>query len=692
MTTELTSSRAGEARTVETVCNMCTNHCGITARVKNGKIVQIDKSRTHPLHQLCLKPYAIPEVVHSPQRLTSPLKKVKGEFAPISWDEAFGFIAGELARIKKMHGASAVVPFAGNGLACRSQTRVVRRFADVYGTPNFITGGWTCFSARVMAFTLTLGCFPNPDFSAANRCMLIWGKNPTESLASEKNDIGQALKRGSKLIVIDPRATALAKKADIHAQIRPGTDGALALGILNVLIAEERYDKKFVKNWTIGFEKLVDRVREYPPEKVEGITWVPAEKIRDIARMYASQHPACISTGISLDHSSNGIQTQRAIAVIMAVCGNLEIQGGNVSYPGMRYQNFTVPERVAGDTPVGADFPLFAQLRGHQSGTRVIDAILTEDPYPIKAMLIDGGNPAVNWPDSRRVRQALEKLELLVVIDMFMTDTAKLADIVLPAAGDLETEDLRDGYFNHECLPLIVKSNKVIEPIGQSMEDWRIWTELGRRMGYEAYFPWKDSDDLIREMIKPSQITLDQLKANPGGVLYSEKAIKSFRENGFNTPSKKVEIYSETMDKLGYDPLPAFHEPLESPVSRPDLVREYPFVLTTGPRVEAYTHSRYRNVSRLQKHCPEPVAEINTLTARKLGIAEEDRVTVSSPRGSICLKAKVTDDIHPRVVSILNGWSSDSGANANYLTNSEARDPVSGFPEFKALVCNVVKA
>lgn len=689
--TVTTNENTDDSRIVKTVCNMCTNHCGIDVYVQDGKIVKVRGMDEHPFHHLCVKPAAYPELIYSKKRLTAPLKKVNGEFKEISWDEAFTIIVDKLARIKEQYGAQSVIPFAGNGLGCRSTPKIVRRFGEAYGTPNFITGGWTCFGARVMAFKLTLGSYPNADYSEDNRCMMLWGTDPQASSAPERHDMNVSAGRGGKLIVIDPVATPIAKKADLHAQVRPGTDCALALGIVHVIVGEKLYNKEFVEKWTVGFEKLLEHVKAYPPETVEEITWVPAETIRNIARMYAQNHPACVSVGVSLDHSSNGIQAMRAIAVLMAICGNLEIPGGNITHPGVALKNLNLPERVVKAVPIGTDFPLFIELRKQQTGTRLTETILTEKPYPIKAVLVIGGNPLVNWPNTNKVKKAFKKLDFLLVQDLFMTDTAKMADIVLPAASDLETEDLRATYFDHNSLPLIVKSNKVIEPIGKCMEDWKIWAEIGRRMGYAEYFPWNTSDELLREMLAPSNITLEQLNESPGGIIYSERKLQYYLKEGFKTPSKKVEIYSETMDKLGYDPLPTFHEPVESPASRPDLSQNYPFVFMAGSRTKGYTHSRFRELESLRKLYPDPLVEINTSTAESLGIKEGDWVRVESPRGHVKAKVRLTLDVPLKLIILISGWSGETGANANCLTDNEAVDPVSGFPEFRALLCNVLK-
>lgn len=672
---------------VKTVCNMCEIRCGINVYVDNGKITEVEGMPEHPLNTLCVKARAIPELAHSNERLTSPLKKVGGEFKEISWDEAFDLIADKLTDIKEKYGPQAVSIHVGQAYIATQTEKMIRRFSDLYGTPNYSTGGSYCFLASTIGHVVTCGGHMIPHYEGNASCIIMWGSNRTESGPPAADRIHAWVGRGAKLIVIDPRATRLAKKADIHAQIRPGTDCALALGMLNVIIAEGLYDKTFVNQWTVGFDKLVEHVKEYPPERVEEITWVPAETIRNMARIYAANKPACISVGIPTNHCASGVQTVRAITILSAITGNLDVSGGDITTPALWQSSIRVKGRIPDlETSIGAPYPLFRRFSIESTASPLTETILSEKPYPIKALIVAGCNPMLTMPNTNKVRQAFEKLDLLVVIDIFMTDTAKMADIVLPGASFLERQDLR--HWRQNGLSLVVATNRVLEPIGNTMEDWKIWAELGRRMGYEEYFPWKDSDELLEYLLKPSGISLAQLKQNPGGIYYAEREFQKYLKDGFNTPSKKVEIYSELMEQHGYEPLPTFREPVESPISRPDLVSKYPLILTTGAKTVAYLHSEYRNLPSLRRLMPEPLIEINPQTASSLGIADRDLVKVESLRGSIEMKAKLTEDIHPSVVSIQHGWSE---ANANLLTDDEGRDPVSGYPGFRCILCRVTK-
>ncbi len=672
---------------VKTVCNMCDVRCGIDAYVENGQIVKIDGMPEHPHNSLCVKAYAIPELVHSKDRLTSPMLKVNGEFKDITWDEAFTVIADNLNRVKEKYGPQALNVHVGNAYIGTQTEKIVRRFSDLFGTPNYSTGGSYCFLASTLGHMITCGAHVLPDFEGNPRCMVMWASNRTQSSPPYAEVISRWVSDKTKLIVIDPRITKRAKEADIYAQIRPGTDCALALGMLNVIIAEELYDKQFVEQWTVGFEQLAQHVKTYSPEKVETITWVPAGTIRDMARLYATSKPACISLGIPTNHSTNGVQTVRAITILMAITGNIDVAGGDIITPSLWQSSIRVKGSIPDlSTSLGADYPIFRRYAVESTASPLTETILSEVPYPVKALIFAGCNPLMTMPNTNKVRRAFEKLDFMAVIDIFMTDTARMADLVLPGTSFAEREDLR--HWRADGLSLVVATNKVVEPPGNCMEDWKIWAALAEKMGYGEYFPWKTTVDLLEYLLKPSGITLEQLRANPGGVYYAGKKYKKYLEEGFATPSKKVELYSELMEQHGYEPLPSFKEPVESPVSQPDLAASYPLIMITGTRTAGYLHSEYRNLPSLRRLMPEPIIEINTDTAHNLNITDGDRVKVESRRGSVELKARVHNDIHPEVVSMQHGWSE---ANANVLTNDEVRDPVSGFPAFKGVLCRVVK-
>ncbi len=669
-------------KVVKTICRMCSSCCGIDAHVEKGRLAKVTPMKEHPVNRLCVRAQAMPDWLYSPERITHPLKKINGAWQEISWDEAFDIIADKLAGIRERYGAKALVVHLGEPMVGIEVPRVAIRFCSLYGTPNYTSGSSLCFAAKGIGHGLSISrrMFPLAPSYKDTRCVVVWGRNPQQSKIGEQADVLSAQKRGAKLIVVDPRATPLAKRADLHIQIRPGTDCALALGLIHVIIAEELYDKAFVNKWTLGLDKLKEHVREYSPEVVAKITRVPAAQIRQFARMYAAGKPATITQGVSLDHCINGVQNSRAISILIAITGNLDIAGGNIYNSPLPQTSLRVKGRVAVDEAIGAQYPIFNQFTGQTTAMPVAEAIISGKPYPVKALIVQACNPVLTWPDSHKVRQALERLDLLVVSDLFMTETAKLADIFLPATAFLERKVLRD--YSTKGLPLITLSNKVVEPPADCLEDWQLWSELGRKMGYADYFPWQSADEFFAYLLEPSGITLEQLEQNPGGIIYSRlDRQRKYEQEGLDTPSGKVELFSPTMADYGYDPLPTF-TPLESPDER------YPFTLLSGTRTIAFSHSQYRHIARLRKLVPQPLVEINPDSAKNLGIADGERVVVESPKGSITLQAKVTPEVPPQVLSMQHGWDE---ANANILTDNEPHDPISGYPGFKTTLCRVRK-
>jgi len=647
----------------------------------------------HPLNQgvLCPRGKALVDYVYSPDRLKYPMKRENGVWKHISWDEALDIIATKLQQVKDKYGARALAIFCGSiGVENYELAAFARRFRGAYGTPNFLSVESNCYRSRILARQLTFGTYLIEEPEKA-RCVILWGHDPDNSRPPLARQIYQALDNGLKLIVIDPKRTPLAKRG-MHIPIRPGTDCALALGMLNVIISEDLYDKEFVDKYTIGFDKLAEHVKQYPPEKVERITWVPAADIERIARIFATAESASIVQGVcALDQQINGLQNNRVLSILQTVTGNIDKPGGWVAVPFPRLGSLHIKVEEA---PIGAaEHPLFYRLWGRTSPYGQVmyfaDAVLTEKPYPIKALIVTGGNPALTLPDSSKIEQALEKLDFLVVIDLFMTETAKMADIVLPACSFMERSGVGYVYGVTSGMPYILLRKKVIEPLWECWPDWRFWCELGRRMGYGAYFPWQTDEEVVEHWLKPTGLTIEQLsEQNPEGVFFATKKYDMAQKGEFRTPSKKIEIYSPTLAEHGYDPLPAHIEPSQSPISRPDLVKEYPLILTTGARTLEYTHTQMRNVPRLRKSAPEPKAEIHPDTAIKYGITDGNTIAVETRKGNIKIKVRTTEDLAPGVISIPHGWAQ---ANANLLTELEPRDPVTGYTELKALLCRIRK-
>ena len=698
-------TRAGE-QVVKTACQLCLNHCGMNVYVKDGKITRVDGMAEHPLSQgfLCIKGRQAVDYVYSEDRLLHPMKRKDGGWKRISWDEALDTIANKLTDIKEKYGAPSFATYIGEALEALIPTGgfSILRFMDVFGSPN-LTCAETCSKVKMQAERLTFGmwlpCCLSPGES---KCIILWGHNRYVSSPAVAQPITVARKKGAKLIVIDPRRTPSAKEADIHIQPRPGTDGALLLGMLHTIITEGLYDKEFVNNWTVGFDKLAERIEQYPPAEAERSTGVPAEKIKEIARMFATIKPACILLGWTpIDQSASGFQASRAICILNTITGNLDIPGGSRQIA-MDPINFLGLLDIWGDMPkaLGEDeYPLFCRLHGVwvfsiSPPSIWADAILKEKPYPVKAMVIAATDPMVTAPNTNKFKQALEKLDFLVVMDIFMTPTAEMADIVLPAVTFLERTDILHGnYQSIYAIPYALLGKKARKEAGESWPDWKFWAELAKRMGYGEYFPWQTAEELIDYYLEPSGVTVRQLKENPSGISFGQiKDEEYFRQHPeqqrFPTPSGKVELYCEALEQMGYDPLPHYTEPPESPVASPDLAREYPLILTTGARLMAYKNTTLRNLPKLHKKTPEAAVEIHPQSAEKYGISDGDMVIVESKRGSIEIRAQVTEDIMPGVINIPYGWAQ---CNVNILTDDAPACQESGYPSLKSILCRLKK-
>jgi anaerobic selenocysteine-containing dehydrogenase len=544
-----------------------------------------------------------------------------------------------------------------------------------------------------------------PDYENTN-CVMAWGANPLASHPARGEEIVRAKRqRGARLIVVDPRRTALAAMADLWLQVRPGTDVALALGMINIIIEENIYDKGFVEKWCHGFEELRNHVGAFPPEKVAGITWLPAEIIKEAARLYATTRPAVLHHRIGVEHNINSTQTDRALAILIALTGNLDVKGGNLfqllpegfSNPCNRL-NFpqAVQEKRLGDK----EFPL---ARGFVHCALAAEAMLGGGDYPLKAIYCTTGNPVVNMQDSKKMWRALQNLDLLVVADFFMQPTAELADYVLPASTWLEKDDMGD-FPNLMYTNYIAAGQKAVEPIDECWDDRKILIELGKRIDWpdRIPMPWRDVDELNNAMVENMGMTFRDLQER--GYIVEPMRYRKYAGKGFNTPTGKVELYSTRFEEYGYDPLPTFHEPPESPVSTPELLPEYSLILITGGRSISHFNTEGRQIPGLRKLVPEPLLEIHPDAAGEAGITEGDRVWLETPqvRGErVRLRAKLTTDVHPRVVHAPHGWwfpekpgpehgCFDSNVNV-VLSGDPPREPICGSVRTRGTLCRVYK-
>jgi len=680
-----------DVKVYKTVCMLCFQVCGINAYVKDGALVKVEGMKEHPFSRgvICPRAQRLASFVYSQDRLRYPMEKQEGLWARISWDQALDRIATKLEKIKRDFGARAVAVSVGSiGAENIAISAFAQRWRAAFGTPNYFSIEAHCFRARIMARLLTFGTYPleDPDHSD---CIVLWGHNPEASEPPLAARLYKAVEKGLRLIVIDPKCIPLAKKGT-YVQIRPGTDAALALGMMNVIVSEGLYDKEFVEKYTVGFDKLVDHVKGYPPEKVAGLCGIAAEQVAEISRIFAGAKGASIIQGINaLDQHINGFQTSRALAILQALTGNYDRPGAWAVNPFMRLSDLRLP--VEGE-PIGAEeYPMFRRLWNMTApyGQQMLvpDVLLTGKPYPMKAMIVSGGNPAASWPDSAKLAEAFGKLEMMVVMDLFMTDTAKMADIVLPACSSLEMTGLAYNYGLTGGMPFVMLSPRIVAPLGECWPDWKFYTELARRMGYGEYFPWNMDEEVCEHFLKASPVTLQQLKDSPGGLWYGERCYNIAAKGQIRTPSKKIELYSHTLADAGYDPIPVHKEPTQSNVRCPELAEEYPLILNTGARTIEYTHWQMKNISELRDLAPDPIAELNPATAGEYNVRDGEWMFVETQKGKIRVKAATTVDMRPGVINLLHGWSGEH--NQNLLTQLEPRDPVTGYPELRAIACRI---
>ena len=685
-----------EEKIVKTACLFCPPGCGINLYIKDNRPVKAESMLECVVGPICIKGEMIPEwwQTELKNRVMHPLQKVDGNWREITWDQALDTIAENLIKVKKQYGPEAVATYIGTTPENHDYNYLARRFILAFGSPSFYGCGSTCFFTKQVAGDYTYGAYAPPTI-LGTKCIMVWAGNPTESVPLAGDAIVLArTQRGAKLIVIDPRRTLLAKAADIHLPVRPGTDGALALAFLNVIISEGLYNKDFVEKYTVGFDKLSEHVKSYSPEKVAAICDVQADKIRDAVRMYATHTPATIFQGNSLDTVDNGFQACRGIDCLIAVSGNLDIRGGSTLMHDCNYHKLAKEDWEKEGLPAPrvepagkAEGPLFYEAVGQPSVVGLYRAMTEEKPYPVKALLVDTGNPIITLADTNYLREGIDKLNFMAVHDIFMTETAQLADIVLPAANFYEQQNIY-GYVGR---PMVMLLNKACEPPEDCWPSGKVWIELAKRLGLEKYFPWKDVNEFEEKFFCPKiNTTLDELRNNPGGWFHTKRTWKKYETQGIETPSGKVELYSERLALRGFDPMPTYHEPALSAINRPDLARQYPLIAITGTRILEFSQSMLLGVPTLRGKIGEPKAEINTDTARNLGIESGDQIIIETHRGKMQIKASLTQYIHPRVVSVPYGFGGLQ--NVNYLSSWKTFQPELGMASYRAIPCRVMKA
>lgn len=685
---------------VKSTCYECDANCAIDVTLDaTGEPVAIDGPD-------CPRCYVQLDRRNHPERLLYPLRRTgprgSGEFERTSWDEALGTIAGRLRATREEHGAPAAAFFAGYTKEARPQ---LQRLAHAFGSPNYLTESGCCFSSTKVAEEVTFGTkikTSSTVASDATRCLLVWSTNPRGSIPPFHQHPLAAARPGCATVVVDPRVTPLAREAEVHLQIRPGTDGALALGMHHLIFENGWQDQAFLDEWGNGVAAFRDYVAEFPPERVAQICGIDAADLKRAAELYAANAPAQImlSPTATVQHS-NGFQNHRAVVLLAAVTGNIDREGGNRFFNDkvtpkpidlFDHCRENLPPRIGDET-----FPVWTAHWPAAQSMLLPDAILEGQPQPVRALLAMGINTAM-WPNSRRMEQALGALDFFAASDFFHNPATRMADIVLPAATSLERAALI-AYPGCNFRGELRYRRPAVAPRGEARPDGEVFLELGVRLGMAEPFwngdleaSWAEAAEGIPETIR------EQVYNDPDGVTVFARALddmlahgfeegdRQYRINGFRTVSGKVEFDAAELRAAGHDGLPVYREPAESPVSTPELACNYPLVLTSGARHKHATHSQHQQLERMRRAMPEPLVELHPMDAAARGIADGDTVEVRSPRGRVAFVAKVTDRIKPGVAHCQHGWNH---ANVNELTDDRSLDPISGFPAFKSLLCEV---
>jgi len=677
----------------EIVYSVCPQDCYCTCtmriHLKDGQVVKIDGMPDDPYTggSLCLKGQSYIQHTFNPRRIKYPmLRRPDGGFERISWDEAIDRVADALTLIKDEFGPSGLVWWPGaDPFGMHSSWG--NRFFNLYGTVNLVSPGDSlCFLAGVRAFEYVYGVgnpFHDPTDWVNSRLIIIWGTNKAVTTPRSMKYLLDARDQGAKLIVIDPRFTRTAAKADWWVHPRQGTDGALILGMLNVMVERGLHDQQFLSKHTKGWDHMLPRIQEFTPDRVSKITGVSRDTIERLAAEYAGTKPASIFTAMGITHYSNGFETARLLAVLPAATGNLGMPGGGLNYQAgdgwaLNYDAIEQPEKL----PPGA-------TRIVNSVAELPEAILS-NKVAVDGMIICGGNPLTSWPNSSRVKQALEKLRFLLYIGFYVDDSAKASHILLPAATALERNDVVRS-FGHYYLHW---QQRVIPPLWEAKTEYEIWSLLARKMGFDSWFD-QSEEELFEKVLDceiARHISLDELKTTPGGMRLNIPHVYP-RIEDLGTPSGKVEIYSERLCDAGYDPLPFYEEPAESPLSTPKVFEEYPFLLMTG-HLMPDLHSSLHAVPWLQELNSEAVVDIHPEAAAGLAIKDGDMVCVESRRGRVRVKARLTLEVSPQMLFMAQGWSlaADQSVNALVDDSPENLTYSSGTPGYNNALVRLYKA
>lgn len=682
-----------------TFCDICAPgpHCGVTCYVKDGEIIKVEGTDAHPTNhgKLCARGYAARDYIYRKDRIKTPLRRVgekgSGQFEEISWEEALRTIAEKLREIKTQSSPHAVAFYSGYNKWYRP---FLQRLAYTFGSVNYGSESSSCFTSTILSWKCATGAeMVQPDLKNAG-CFLGFCCNPGISSYLMNGGLTANHNRGMKVIIIDPRITPASQNADLHLRIKPGTDGALALGLGRELIEKGYIDEAYIQENVHGFEAYGDYVSQFTLEKTAEITGLTPEEIALAAKMVGENKPLAINpSNASLVHFKNGMQNHRAVMALSAIMGSYDRPGGMIPTPltyahsiggfeTMEPEFSTECYPKDGPLPIGCErFPLWYKITGEMQACDLGRAVLTGEPYPIRAIYAHGMNFRM-FPGAKEMEEALKKIEFFVDVDIFMTDSARLADIVLPACTSYERDEFKVFGGGHAQY-----TQPVIQPLFSARRDDEIIIELAQLLEIQDELITSDRDTCIRYMLRNTPIDLDELKKHPELPQKIEGLeIVPAGQHGFDTPTGKFELDSETIRQLNcpeLDSLPTYR------CSEDEASEEqYPLILSTGIRIPGGLHSRLHDCPTARSLRGEPAADISPQDAQAMGIEKGDRITIETAHGAVTVVANPTIAMPRGMVSLYHGYRE---ADANSLLSWDHRDPYSGFPSYRCIRCSIRK-
>lgn len=652
----------------------CYSTCSFKVQVENNQIINIDP---HPANKsapegICIKGLSYVERAHSKDRIIFPLKRnALGNFDQISWKEALDIISSRLKYFKEEFGPHSILFYAASGMSGLTN-EFSSKFWELFGGATTMYGN-LCWPAGLEAIQLTLGDNKhNVPWDIENaKLIILWGKNPAETNIQQMIFIEKALENGAKLVVIDPRRTQSSERADLLIQPKPGTDAALALGIANLLIQNNWIDKDFIDKHTLGFEDFKKSIEIYTPDKVSEITDVPIELMYELTQDIGNINPITLVPGYGMQRFTNGGQTIRSLLSLNILTGNIGKAGSCFHYANLQSYVFDSVKEPMSYYPELNSNPVFR--RTISMAKLGEDMLQAKDPE-LKMIWVERGNPVTQNPDTNTVLKAFNKLEFKVVVDQFLTDTAKEADIILPAKNMFEQTDIIGSYWN----PYVQLKPKVLEPSGEVKPENEIYYLLAQKLGFtddeiQSYLPKPGNDNVenhLKEKLKKyPELKWDKLKEEPAIAPGNEGV--AYMDLKFKTPSGKIELLSITAkEKWNVDPLPTYEPIVKEETRKKD---KYPLQLLS-PNTKNRIHSQFGNLEVIKQFAPDPYAVISVSDARKREINEGDKIRIFNHRGELVTKAKLNFSIKKGCVVYYNGWWLQEGGTPNLLSKGRETD------------------